>query len=310
MGEAPGSITRIKGVPFFGIGGEFTTGNVFWVDSGIGVSDQAYGGSPDYPYASIDYAVGRCTANNGDIIYAMPGHAETISAAAGLALDVAGIRVVGLGYGTDIPTLTYSATTSTTVVSAANCKIKNIRFVSAINNLAVFVTVSANHCTIENCIFQTSSTLEAYNFIGLTTTYDYLTVTGCRFIQPTDPEGTDAAVNTGAIYFVDSEYVTVEDCQFVGNFETAIFHNKTTAAGQLWVKRCYGYNDLSTAKIYLLVEGATGGDFGSLYTNPNATDATTAQLFGTESTKFFTSSYFGNDSVGGGQGAVQVTAAS
>jgi hypothetical protein len=301
-----GRYPRVGGAIFPFVFQEITPGNVFWVDSGTG-SDDNRGDDPGRPFATIDYAIGQCTASNGDVIYVFPGHAENVASASAITVDIAGITIIGLGNGTNRPTLTYTATTSTVVVSAANCKIANIRFVSGINDLAVFLTLGANNATVENCDFITASTYEAFNFIGITTTYDYATIRGCRFIQPTDPEGTDAAAGTGAIYLVDSEYVTVEDCQFVGYFETAIIHNKTTAAGQLWIRRCYGYQKLA-AKIGLLVEGCTGGDIGSLYINPNATDVTTAQLFGTESTTFFIASYFGNDS-GGGQGAVFVTAA-
>ena len=40
------------------------------------------------PFATIDYAVGQCVANRGDIIYVLPGHVETISTATSLALDL------------------------------------------------------------------------------------------------------------------------------------------------------------------------------------------------------------------------------
>jgi hypothetical protein len=78
-----------------------TTGNIFFVDSGsaTGANSVGAGQNPDAPFLTIDYAVGQCTANNGDIIYVMPGHAEVVAAAAGLDLDVAGITIVGLGSG-------------------------------------------------------------------------------------------------------------------------------------------------------------------------------------------------------------------
>lgn len=299
---------RLRGIPFVDASGAITSGNVFWVDSSTG-SNNNTGLDPDWPLATIDYAIGKCTASKGDVIYVMPGHTEAVSAASGISCDVAGVSIIGLGNAGNRPLITLgTATTATVNVSAQNVLIKNLQFTSAINDLAVFIVVAANNTTIEDCKFYTANTYEAFCFISLTTTYDYLTVRRCQFIQPTDPAGTDAAAGTGVFYFVDSEYITIEDCQFVGYFETAIFHNKTTAANQVWVRRCYGYQYLSTAVIGELVEGMTGGDIGSLYINPNATDVTTAQLFGTESTTYFIASYFGNDS-GGGQGAVFVTAA-
>ena len=70
-------------------------------------------GTYQRPYATIDYAIGQCVANRGDIIVVMPGHTETISAAAGVAQDVAGVAVIGLGDGSLRPTINYTATAST-----------------------------------------------------------------------------------------------------------------------------------------------------------------------------------------------------
>lgn len=43
----------------------------------------------------MDYANGRCTANNGDVVFVQAGHTETVTAAAGLDLDVAGVTLGG-----------------------------------------------------------------------------------------------------------------------------------------------------------------------------------------------------------------------
>ena len=300
---------RLNGIPFMDKTNVITSGQIFWVHSGTGSDGNHRGLNPHQPFATIDYAIGQCTANKGDVIYVMPGHAETLAAAGAITVDVAGVSIIGLGNGTNRPLLTYSATTSTLLVTALDVLIKNIQFTSAINDLAVFVVDTACNFTIEDCLFYTASTFEAFCFISITTTYDNFTCRRCQFRQPTDPAGTDAAAGTGVFYFVDTQNIVIEDCEYYGFFETAIYHNKTTAATNVWVKRCVGYNALTTSVIGELVEGMTGGDIGSLYVLPHATDATTAQLYGTESTTFFLASYFGNDSVGGGQGAVFVTAA-
>lgn len=63
----------------------FTTGNIWFVGSATGTNGEGYGKSPAAPFATIDYAVGQATASNGDVIYVMPYHAETVSAAGGAA---------------------------------------------------------------------------------------------------------------------------------------------------------------------------------------------------------------------------------
>jgi len=205
-----------------------------------------------------------------------------------------------------------TAVTATLLVSAANAMLQNFRFVGNIDSLVKFINVNADHCTIDGCDFVTSSTKEALSFINIATTKDYLTVRNCRFEQPTDPAGTDGAADTGAIFAVDSEYIFVENCWFSGNFETAIFHNRTTACKHLWVKDCVGIQALAGAEPFQLVAGATGGAVGGLFITPAETAASEATLVGTLGDGFFIGSTcnFGNDGGAGGQGAIIAATAS
>ena len=52
-------------------------GNVYWVDSGTGSNGNK--GTYRQPLATIDNAIGKCSANNGDIIVVFPGHSGTVS---------------------------------------------------------------------------------------------------------------------------------------------------------------------------------------------------------------------------------------
>lgn len=287
-------------------------GRVFYVDSAVG-SNSNDGTTWSKAVATIDYAVGLCTAGRGDVILVAPGHAETITAANAIDLDVAGITVQGLGTGTLKPTITFgTATTATVRVNAANVTVRNLRFVSAIDSLALMVNVNEQYCTIEDCAFVSASTVECLNFLALATTYDYLFVRRCRFEQPTDPTGTDGGAGTGAFYCVDSENILFDTCWFIGNFETAIFHNRTTACKHLWVINCFGIQALSGAEPFQLVAGATGGTVGGGFITPAETAATEATLCGTVGDGFFFlgGTTFGNDGGAGGQGGIAPTPAS
>jgi len=79
-----------------------TTGNIWFVGSGVsGATDSSgYGRSPEAPFASINYAISQAAASSGDLILVLPGHTETVTAAAGLALNKAGLRIVGLASAT------------------------------------------------------------------------------------------------------------------------------------------------------------------------------------------------------------------
>jgi hypothetical protein len=130
------------------------TGERFFVHSGTGTNSVNGGRNPDAPLASIDYAVGLCTADKGDIIYVMPGHAETVSAAAGLDLDVAGIRIIGIGSGSLQPTVTLdTADTADVDIDAANITVENIHFRANFADIAAAIDVNADDFTLRRCRF-------------------------------------------------------------------------------------------------------------------------------------------------------------
>ncbi len=280
-------------------------GSHFFVCSVNGTDASGFGYTPDAPAATIDYAHNLCTASKRDVVHVLPYHAETIAAASAIALDLIGVTVVGYGEGPARPTITYATlTTATAVVSAAGVTIRNLRFVNAIDSLAVFLTLGADNALVENCDFVGGSTVEVLNAIGITTAFDNAIIRGCKFIQPTDPAGTNANAGTGAVYLVDSENVLIENCEFRGNWETAFIHNKTTGAANLWARNCYGICSLADAQPFLLVSTATGGADRCSFITPAETQVTEATLSGTFGAGFFNfGSLYGNDG-GGGQLAV------
>ena len=132
--------------------GLLTFGSIFYVDSVTGSNTANDGRSPDQPYASIDTAVGSCTANKGDHIIVIPGHVETVTAAAGLDLDVAGITIIGLGEGDVRPTINFTtATTADMDFDATDITLQNILFTGGIDALAAPIDVNSDDCTLIDC---------------------------------------------------------------------------------------------------------------------------------------------------------------
>lgn len=279
-------------------------GDIRYVHHG-GVGTSGPGWAPENAYTTIDSAISACTANNNDLVLVLPGHAETIAAASAIDFDIAGVTVMGLGQGTNRPTVTYGTSTAASIdFSAANCTLKNIRCISNIDSLAAFIIGGAGTATIEDCYFAGASTKEVVCGILVPTTFDDWVVRRCKFVQGTDPSGTDGDTGTGAIYMEDSENVVIEDCEFRGNWETAFIHNRTTAAVNLWVFRCWGICGLSGAEPFQIVSTATGGAANCAFITPAETQVTEATLSGTFGAGFFNfQTYFGNDG-GGGQLAV------
>lgn len=142
-----GGVT-LRGVPLY----ETFGGNVFWVNSATGSNSQK--GTRDRPFATLDYAIGRCTANNGDVIMVAPNHAETIMGVGGITADVAGITIVGLGTYNQRPRfLMDGATTVSFVVSAADVSVKNCVFAAGHADIVTCFGVTAAGFTLEDCEF-------------------------------------------------------------------------------------------------------------------------------------------------------------
>lgn len=121
----------------------FTTGSYFIVDSGHTGASTNGPGTADQPYSTIDSAIGACTASAYDVILVAPGHAETISGATTLVMDIAGVQVIGLGSGALRPTLTYSATDSIINVTAADCTLQNLLIVGNVDDIVTGIAASA-----------------------------------------------------------------------------------------------------------------------------------------------------------------------
>lgn len=180
------------------------------------------------PFATIDYAIGRCTASRGDIIFVMPGHVETVSAAAGLALDVAGVAVVGLGVGSLRPQVNLTATTSTVTMSAANCSFKNILFTGGIDAIVSMIVVSAADCTIEGC--------ELRDVTGQMTD-GILTTAGANRLKILKHvhSGATAAGTNAAIAIVGGDSIEITAEVIDGNFAVGGIDIRTTATTNLYV---------------------------------------------------------------------------
>ncbi len=162
----------IRGIPLQ----QCQSGKVFYVNNSSVLADGGIGGSNgndgtyQKPFATLDYAIGRCTAGRGDIIFVMPNHAETISSATALNLDVAGVAIIGLGVGTSMPTFTFDTATTTTIpVSAANITVSNCRFLANFADIVApfTLTTAKNFCLDKPYIGAVSANM---NFLSVVDT--------------------------------------------------------------------------------------------------------------------------------------------
>ena len=176
----------IRGVPIT----QSHPGQVYWVSNATPTLPGQVGGSDgnpgtfNAPFGTLEYAISRCTADRGDIIFIKPGHAETISSATALSFDIAGVAIVGLGTGTKRPTFTLgTAATTTIAVTADNVSILNCRFIGNFLSItSAFTVAAAAYFTIDNCSFTDTSAILGFLSAVKTTVSvnsDFLQVSNC-----------------------------------------------------------------------------------------------------------------------------------
>lgn len=131
-----------------------TRGNTWYVDSAIG-SDSLYDGkTPQKAFATLDYAIGKCTADQGDTILVLPNHAETITGVGGITADIAGISIIGLGTFNQRPRfLMDGAATVTMAISAADVTLKNLVFAAGHADVVTCLNITGKGATLQDLTF-------------------------------------------------------------------------------------------------------------------------------------------------------------
>jgi hypothetical protein len=255
MSSYPGGFAAgvmIRGVPLI----QTHPGKVFWVDNSTAGSGDTYRtgsdgnkGTFDAPFATLDYAIGQCRANKGDIIFIKPGHVETLTATS-VAVDVAGIAIVGLGRGSMRPTFNANATASVFPISAANVLVHNLLFTGGIDAVVSMVTVSAADVALSNCEIRD---VTGQMVLGVLTTAsaDRMKIHDFQYT------GDTAAGGGAAIALVGGTDIVIEDFDISGNFSVAGIDVRTTATTRLRVRRGKIRNALNSATPLGIVDTIT-----------------------------------------------------
>lgn len=221
-----------------------TTGNIFFVHATTGNTTNP-GTSSVAPLSTIDAAYNLCTANHGDIVVVMPGHAENITAATSLVMDVAGVQIIGLGQAATRPVLTFTAVGGNIPISAANNRISNIVFRSGIASVVAGITISNTYCEIDNCRFDYSNTT-LFSFVaGILTTAaaDYLYIHDNEFVS----EISATPTSVGAIELVGVDRPKVHSNTFIGSWTFAPIYVVTTLCTMVDIGKNVIYNSYTVA---------------------------------------------------------------
>ncbi len=238
-------------------------GNVWWVNSSIGVDTPGNGFSPESPFATLNYASAAATASNGDHVYLLPGHSESFASAGACSIGTAGLTIIGLeGNGKSRPTFNViTAATAGMVIGAAGCWFENVQYkCTGVSADTIPLSITGADCTLQNILFVTDDTTNAATCaIRTAATANNLTINQCDFLG-----SSTAAANT-AIILVGGDGVKITNCQFQGTYSSGVgaVQNITTASTNLLFdnNKIANYT-ASNTKALVAVSGTTG-----LFTN-------------------------------------------
>lgn len=201
-------------------------GNVFFVNSSntnAGTTNGS-GRSPDAPFSSIAacLAAGVLTNNNDDLILVMPGHTETITGAAGVNVQTAGLTIRAVPAGGNNPNMIggnlrkavvnyTTAAAASFDVNAANVTIDGLTFTPiGVANVTAAINVKAVDCTIMNCEFELANATNCAAIGILTTTAaKRLHVQNCDFhgVTGAGNTGTAITINGGTDHRIEGNYM-------------------------------------------------------------------------------------------------------
>ncbi len=181
-----------------------------------------FAGNPDGFFQSVNAALAATRAGRGDKVIMLPGHTESIATAdawsnLGTASDV---EVIGVGSGTNRPTLTWTTATSSILFDQANFKLRNARlFLAGAHaagsalTVAAPITISAAGAEITDCEIAWGFDADQIVGIGITTTAaaDYF-----KFDRNDCYAETAAVPTTTFMRLVGADFMAMDGTRIIG----------------------------------------------------------------------------------------------
>lgn len=124
--------------------------------------------------STLQAGLARCRSGQGDIVYVLPGHTESISTADFMTNLVAGTQIVSAGKpgASNNPTFTWTTTASTFLLDVADVALVGLTLnMGGADAVVAPITVTGAGCTICGChiIAGTSATLESTTCVTVST---------------------------------------------------------------------------------------------------------------------------------------------
>lgn len=239
------------------------SGSVFFVDSGGGGADATAAGTFEEPFLTMNYADTRAAANNGDVVFVKAGHVETVTAAAGLDLNTAGVTWIAEGVGASRATVNYTTAVGADMnIDGANITMRNFLFTGGIDALTGPIDVNAADFQLLDCEWR-DVTGQVVDCIVADANADRLLVDGFYF-QGALTAGSAAAETNSCIVLTGNDRPRIVNSTFVGRIGIACIECRTTAVVMLECMRCKFVNldnrVVGTAGVAIedVITGSTG----------------------------------------------------
>lgn len=227
---APGPLLKSAGL-----------GQVFFVNSNGGGSTSSGGLTPETAFTTLASAIAAATANQGDIIYLMPGHNENIGNEQ-ITINKAGVTIIGLGEGTARPRFDFDHANASIDITANGVILQNITLLPSVTDVLIGIDVNAavtdtQLLDIESLPGEDGAGVDEFALTvdikaGCTRTW----IEGCIFTQHASAVGVLACVRlTGA-----SDLVVIKDCRMwsAGTGLLAPINGITTLSTRLTIENC------------------------------------------------------------------------
>ena len=259
-----------------------TAGRVIWVAPAADytvegrsytASDENDGLSPERALRTINRAMDNVvSANVGDVVVLLPGNhvpQNTAGTATSIAMNTAGVTLMGLPGGTGNFTRQKTAIVGTTLagdqainVTAANCEIAHLHFVPVTTDSAIDASADADYLHIHDCSFDMATAAADTGTIGI----DFIGAASDVLIQNCyfHSDGAQgAAIVAGA-----TVGCIIQGCIFLASAGTWVSCITQAAAGRRLIVRANEFNATS-ATITNGCLGTTSGDVDQAYFTMN-----------------------------------------
>lgn len=200
---------------------------VFVNSNNTAAAAQRDGRSWDGAYLTMVEAA--LVAGADGLVCVAPLHVETVTAAGGLTLALAGCTFQGFGNGNRRPQINFTtAVTASMLITGAGTRMDNFRFTGGIDALTNPVHIQAADVELTNIVTE--------DVTGQATDFIVTTAAAVRLlIDAWDHRGAAAAGADTALSMVGGDDSKILNYNLYGNFAVAAIENVTTAAARLLI---------------------------------------------------------------------------